>query len=173
MGTKTQPQPTRLDEHVDRWWFVQVVWFFLPLLDEMKNAVWLAPIFQVPQGRGGKLRVLSSSATCRHLHQDFDNILSSLMTFFKLAVGETHFFRGMLGKFFAQNMAHMLHVWNMYLHLALNYGNTWSSWDSIKSYPRNATILTNNQFLTDKYFAPLLGGGYMFHPYLGKWSILT
>ena len=136
MGTKTRPQPTRLDEHVDRWWFFQVVWFFDLYLTKWKNAVWLAPIFQVPKGRGGQnwgcCRQGWPCRPARHLHQDFDNILSSLMTFFKLAVGETQFFSGNVGKFLYPKYTQVLHVWNMYLHLALNYGNTWSIWDSIK-----------------------------------------
>ena len=95
MGTKTQPQPTRLDE---RGYGCKDSLNFYLYFTKWKNAVW-PPIFQVPKGRGAKLRVLSSRVAL-HLHQDFDNILSSLMTFFKLAVGETQFFSG---KVFREN----------------------------------------------------------------------
>ena len=137
----------------------------------MEKAVWLAHIFQVPPG--AKLRVLSSSATCRHLHQDFDNILSSLMTFFKLAVGETHFFQGMLGKFFAQNIP-ICSMYGIFTYIWLRIMVIPGAFGIVSNHTREMLLfLTNNQFLTDEYFAPLLGGGYMFHPYLGKWSILT
>lgn len=48
-------------------------------------------------------------------------------------LGKPNFFQGkFLGKILYPKYTHVLHVWNMYLHLALNYGNTWSIWDSIK-----------------------------------------
>ena len=124
---KTQPQPTRLDE---RGYGCKDSGNFYLYLTKWKNAVWLAPIFQVPKGRGEQ-----NWGCCR---QGWPCASTRISTTFSAPwwlssswlLGKPIFFR----KILCPKYTHVLHVWNIYLHLALNYGNTWSIWDSIKPF---------------------------------------
>ena len=153
---------------------VKILWIFISTWRNGNMQYDLHLFFKYPKVERGKTEgVVVKGSPARHLHQDFDNILSSLMTFFKLAVGETHFFQGMLGKFFAQNIP-ICSMYGIFTYIWLRIMVIPGAFGIVSNHTREMLLfLTNNQFLTDEYFAPLLGGGYMFHPYLGKWSILT
>ena len=113
------------------WIWLQRFWgIFYLYLTKWKNAVWLAPIFQVPKGRGEQ-----NWGCCR---QGWPCASTRISTTFSAPwwlssswlLGKPIFFR----KILCPKYTHVLHVWNIYLHLALNYGNTWSIWDSIKPF---------------------------------------